>query len=548
MKRFGTFAALLAGVSAASMAAASEESCQAALSLAPEGVTLTEAVYAPQGEDSVTDHCIVRGIMAERTGMDGHPYALRFELRLPDAWEGRFMHQFNGGADGNVRPALGSDSGTGDVAALARGFAIVSSDAGHQGDARPDKGLANGTIFGFDYEARRMYGYGAVEMLHPVALAMTEGYYGSAPKYVYGYGNSNGGRHGMVALSRMPDAFDGILSGYPGFDLPCTGIQSALDVQTFRSVGETLKDAFSQDELNIVASHINAACDGLDGLEDGVVNATAACQASFDPGSMICADGSNENCLPEAKVNALVTIHAGPVTDAGQQLYNNWYWDPGINTGSWRFWKLESPIPPWDFKPLITTLAAGAVMNIFSTPPVDVETGSSAELEEFMNTFDWQNAYDAIFATSNEFPDSSMELIAAPNWNAPYLTDFAEAGGKFIVFHGSADPIFSLKNIEDWHNKLQANNSDAASFERYYPIPGMPHGLGGNAADSVDLLGALIDWVENGKAPGVLEARFRENNPEAGANAGATRPLCPYPLVAHYTGDNPASADSFTCQ
>ncbi|WP_238363973.1 tannase/feruloyl esterase family alpha/beta hydrolase [Mesobacterium pallidum] len=540
--------ALLASVAAGPMMAAGAETCQAAMALDVAGVTLTEAVHAPQGDASPVDHCILRGMMDERTGMDGHPYAIRFELRLPDAWSGQFMHQFNGGADGEVRPALGAGTGTGTVPALARGFAVVSSDAGHQGDARPDMGLASGTAFGFDFEARRDYGYDAVATLHPAALALTESYYGAAPDYVYGYGNSNGGRHGMVALSRMPDAFDGILSGYPGFDLPRTGLQSALDIQTFRSVGETLKDAFSREELNIVSNAVVAACDALDGLEDGVVADTHACATTFDPAAMICAEGQNSACLPEAKVQALITIHNGPVTEDGRQLYSTWYWDPGINSGSWRFWKLESPVPPWEFKPLIATLAAGAVMNIFSTPPFEVETGSPAELEEFMNSFDWRNGDTLINATTEDFPESAMQMIAAPHWNDPVLTEFQEAGGKLIVFHGSADPIFSLANIEAWHEKLMANNPDAATFERFYSVPGMPHGQGGNSADNFDMLGALVAWVEDGTAPDRVTAEFRSDNVEAAANAGATRPLCPWPGVARYTGSDPMTADSFTCE
>lgn len=547
-KILGPSALLLVGVAAAPLAAASPETCADAMSLDVSGVTLTEAVHAPAGDASPVAACILRGKMDERTGMDGHPYAIRFELRLPDDWSGRFLHQFNGGADGEVRPALGSGTGTGDTPALARGFAVVSSDAGHQGDARPDMGLASGTAFGFDFEARRDYGYDAVATLHPAALALTEGYYGAAPDYVYGYGTSNGGRHGMVQLSRMPEAFDGILSGYPGFDLPRTGLQSALDIQTFRSVGDTLKDAFSRDELNTVSGAIVAACDALDGLEDGVVTDQRACEAAFDPMTMACSDGQNSACLPQDKVQALMTIHAGPVTDDGRQLYSDWYWDPGINSGSWRFWKLESPVPPWEFKPLIATLAAGAVMNIFSTPPFPVETGSPAELEAFMNGFDWQAGEALINATTEDFPESAMEMIAAPSWENPMLADFEAAGGKLIVFHGSADPIFSLKNIERWHETLRANNPGAHRFERFYVVPGMPHGEGGNAADRFDMLGALVAWVEDGAAPDRVVARFRDDNPEAAANAGATRPLCPWPGVARYTGADPASADSFTCE
>ncbi|MDK1494105.1 tannase/feruloyl esterase family alpha/beta hydrolase [Sinorhizobium sp. 7-81] len=52
----------------------------------------------------------------------------------------------------------------------------MSSDAGHDGSAR----------FGFDPEARRHYGYGAVKLLQPVAKAMTEAYYGRKVEFTYG--------------------------------------------------------------------------------------------------------------------------------------------------------------------------------------------------------------------------------------------------------------------------------------------------------------------------------------------------------------------------
>ena len=104
---YRVFAAVAALGVVPSLALASEQTCLDAAGMAVEGVTVDAAEWAPAGEDSLVDHCIVSARMAERTGADGNAYAIRFELRLPDAWEGRFLHQFNGGNDGEVKPALG---------------------------------------------------------------------------------------------------------------------------------------------------------------------------------------------------------------------------------------------------------------------------------------------------------------------------------------------------------------------------------------------------------------------------------------------------------
>ncbi len=515
---------------------------------APEGVEITEATATPASDEIPVAHCLLRGTMAKRTGSDGRPYALRFELRLPDDWSGRFLHQFNGGNDGTVVPALGKGTGvpTGD-SALQRGFAVVSSDAGHDGAANPDAGLAGSNLFGAEPEARRMYGYGAVAALHPVALALTEAHYGRAPDHTYGYGRSNGGRHAMVAASRMPGAFDGLLAGYPGFNLPRAALQHAWDVQTFLSVGDTLQSAFTPEELQVVADGIVAACDDLDGLSDGLVSAPLACQQAFDPETLICEDGDTA-CLPADKVQALQRIHAGPTNSAGDPLYSDWPWDTGIATGDWRFWKLESQIPPWNNQPLIAVMGAGSLAQVFTTPPTMVE-GTPEALQQFLVDFDFDQDAPKIDATTEAFPQSAMEIMTPPGSDDPDLAEFRQAGGHLIVFHGTSDPVFSFNDTADWYDTLRQNTSDAESFVRLYPVPGMPHGQGGVAADEFDLLGALTDWVERDKAPGRVTATVRQDNDTApAALRGATRPLCPYPSEPHYTGGGEMAAESFACE
>jgi feruloyl esterase len=75
---------------------------------------------------------------------------------------------------------------------------------------------------------------------------------------------------------------------------------------------------------------------------------------------------------------------------------------------------------------------------------------------------------------------------------------------------------------------------------RLFFIPGMTHCGGGQATDEFDMLDAIVAWVEEGRAPDRIVAT-------GGFVPGASRPLCPHPLVARYQGGDEHSADSFVC-
>ena len=514
-----------------------------------EGVTFTEVAAVPAGEDSPAAQCRIRGRMAERSGSDGRDYALSFELALPEDWNGDFVHQFNGGNDGVVKPATGAlESGTGDQSPLARGFAVISSDAGHDGALFKDRGLAGGSAFGHDFEARQMYGYKAVATLQPVAEQMVEGFYEQPIVHRYGIGCSNGGRHAMVAASRMPDTFDGLLIGAPGFHLPRAAVQHALDAQSFAAVNADIRKAFAPEDLRLVADGILAACDGLDGLQDGLVNDTAACQTAFDVTALQCAEGQNSACLSPGQVTALQTIHAGPKGAEGQQLYADWAWDPGMAGADWRFWKLESTVPPWENMPIIAVMGSSSLAQVFTVPPTEVG-GTPADLLQFLLDFDIATQAGEIDASSDAFPESPMQVMAPPGSDNPDLAEFRDAGGKMMIYHGVADPVFSVNDTANWFAKLNANNGGNAGFARFYPVPGMNHCHDGPGADAFDLLTPLVAWVEEGTEPGLVAASVRADNEDAPeALRGATRPLCAAPQVARFKDGDAASAASFACE
>jgi len=496
-------------------------------------------------------HCLVTGKLNDRQGDDGKRYAIGFEMRLPQGWNKRFLHQVNGGNDGVVVPAYGAQAPT-LPDALTRGFAVLSSDAGHPGEdpANLATGLVRGNMFGFDRQARRDYGYAATDALWPVAQALMQSHYGAPPQRNYMAGCSNGGRHGMVAASRQGSRYDGILASAPGFNLPKAAVQHAWDVQAWRSVDPDIRRAFSPADLKLVADRLLARCDALDLLVDGIVADTARCQKVFHLADLQCPAGKADNCLSATQVAALQRSVGGPRNSRGQQLYSDWSFDPGIVGSGWRTWKLESGIPPWDRMPIIAVMGAGSLAQVFTTPPTPVR-GTPADLLAFLAQFDFDRDAPKIFATSALFTESPMAVMTPPDADNPLLTDFARKGGKLIVLHGVADPVFSINDTLRWADRLQANLglARAGQVARVFPVPGMGHCQGGPATDQVDALGALVDWVEKGQAPDRLVAKANPANKELPASWSPqrSRALCPHPQVARYAGGDVESAASFRC-
>jgi feruloyl esterase len=91
--------------------------------------------------------------------------------------------------------------------------------------------------------------------------------------------------------------------------------------------------------------------------------------------------------------------------------------------------------------------------------------------------------------------------------------------------------------------KANGGPEQVRNWSRLFLSPGMGHCNGGPATlDSFDALTAVVDWVEKGVAPTSLTATGR-------AFPGRSRPLCAYPLHAHYKGQgNSEDATNFECR
>ncbi|HEV3044970.1 MAG TPA: tannase/feruloyl esterase family alpha/beta hydrolase [Roseiarcus sp.] len=525
-------------------------------------VTIASAAEAP-ADKGLPAACIIKGAANQRVGVDGKAYALGFEMRLPLAWNGRFLHQVNGGNDGAVLPAIGDPNDVnayGGKPALARGFAVLSSDEGHNGadPANAAFGLAAGAAFGADPQARDDYGYSGDMTLGPIGKTIIAKFYGQAPARSYMFGCSNGGRHAMVAATRMGDQYDGFVAGDPGFDLPRVAIQHAWDVQSFETIDPDIKKSFSPGDMALISRKVLEACDKLDGVEDGMVGDVKACQKVFHLADLACAGDKTDLCLSKAQVAALTGAFAGPHDSKGDQLYSDWSFDAGMGSANWRFWKVFSGIPPWNNNPLIATMGAASLAAIFTTPPTFTKRDPDS-LMAYLSHFDFDKDAPKIYAKGTfnldgkpiRYAESAWDFMAPPDADDPKLALLKAAGHQIILYHGQSDGVFSINASTRWIEKLSANyDGDAAAFARLFAVPGMNHCSKGPATDNFDMLSAIVDWAEQGKAPDRIIAGLSPGNKEVPADwsPSRTRPLCPWPKVARYVGGDKEKAESFECQ
>ena len=97
----------------------------------------------------------------------------------------------------------------------------------------------------------------------------------------------------------------------------------------------------------------------------------------------------------------------------------------------------------------------------------------------------------------------------------------------------------------DYYEAVEAGDPGVRDYSRLFLAPGVLHCAGGPGPDRVDLLSAVVDWVENGVAP----ERLLASKVDTEGVTLMTRPLCPYPEVAVWNGTGDMNdASSFRCQ
>jgi feruloyl esterase len=478
-------------------AIAQQPACEAlkSVSLPNTKITTAELVAAgpQQGARGQTGaplpaHCRVAATLTPSS--DSH---IEMELWMPaENWNGKFLAVGNGGFAGSID--------RNDMAAgLRKGYASASNDTGHQG--------GGGAAFAVGHPEKVVdFGYRSMHEMAVQSKALIQAYYKRGPQLSYFQGCSTGGRQGMMEAQRYPEDFDAIIAGAPVYNMVhLSTSQMTLFVEMLKEPARILPPA----KIKLFADAVLSACDAKDGVKDSIVSDPQMCK--FDPATLLCKAGDAADCLTAAQVdNANRAAYGTVKTKTGALVYPGR--SPGFESA------LRMPAPGAPINPLYSD------MNRY--------IGRQNANWDFM-TFDLDA--DLALAIKNG------SVIEA---NDPDLAKFKARDGKLLLWHGWADPGPAPENTVSYHDAVVKKLGGARQDDwmRLFLMPGVAHCGGGVGPDQADFLGAMERWKESGVAPNEIVASRRAGQPEM------TRPICPYPQVAKYSGTASTNdAKNFVC-
>jgi feruloyl esterase len=381
---------------------------------------------------------------------------------------------------------------------LRRGYATSATDDGHTG---PSARFIMGHPKEFIDFAYRAEHDTAVE-----AKALIAAFYGRPPRYSYWNGCSGGGREALLQAYRYPGEFNGIIAGDPA-NIRRNSWALWLAVHSFKDRADYIPPA----KYPMIHRFVLKACDAIDGLQDGLIENPEKCHVDFT--SLQCQGADGPNCLTPRQVQTAQTMISPATTTTGQVLF------PRLEPGTELRW---------------ARLAGGPI-------PADLFLDEFRYVVYADPQWDWRT-----FELARDAAKAHRINKDVDEFNA-HLAPFAKHGGKLLLYHGWADQqVAPLSTVEFYRSAVQLSGDPghAADWIRLFMAPGMAHCSGGEGPNIFDKISLMEDWVEHHHAPIRIVAAH-----ETAGHIDRTRPLCPYPQVAHYNGTGSIDdAANFTCQ
>ena len=458
--------------------------------------TITGVTMVP-ATGSTPAYCNVLATVAPQTDI---------QVQLPTNWKGRYLHLGGAGFDGMIPTTAPASN---NVNLLAEGYAIGASNGGHRAAQFP------GATFAGDQELVLAYAFTAIGDTDTVAQALIQAYYGRPASFRYFDGCSNGGKNASVAASTFRENYDGVIGGdgvwghadehVGGGDMAGLTAVWARVVNVTNTVNMTTFPA----KLTALYNAEVAKCDALDGLADGIISNPHACH--FDPAALACRAGQDTpTCLTPTEVTAVKTLQS----------------DLALNN--------QVIGAPYGLGNLVSGLSAvlgggqalgqGFLAMAYNSPTF------------MISNFDLQRDFGFLSKQFGKVDDMTGPLHG--------IAKFVSEGGKLIMWTGGEDALIPAADQVRFVARLLGEVDDRAGDNvRLYSLPGVNHCGGGPGADTIDLVTPISNWVENGIPPKDLIASKLAPT----GTVAFTRPLCPFPQWAKYTGGNTNSASSFKC-
>src|SRR5258708_4969357 len=486
----------------------------------------------PAAAEPSVAYCKVLGEIAPR---DPAAPPIRFEINLPESWNRKAVQYGGGGFNGVLITGLDPlrDALLETPAPVARGFATWGTDSGHD-----DAKLPEIQAFALNDEALENFAFAAYKKVRDAAVEIARLHYGEAPRRVYFYGGSEGGREGLTVAQRFPADFDGIVSVVPVINW--VGLQAAGARNGIALMGPGW---LSPAKVKTLHKAVMEACDARDGLTDGIVSRYASCATVFDPRKLRCADGvDSKTCLTDAQIGSVETIRKPYVFPFA--LANGVTSYPGYNYGgedqpdgmvAWS----SGPKPP--VYPLPAPAEQSRAWYFVSGASRYFLTGEAKPHPRHSPP----ETFKARIARISTLMDSTD----------PDLSRFAARGGKLILKENMSDfaqsPFAGVEYYKSVVAKLGQSTVD--QFIRFYVTAGANHGgTGVSSVDGaplprgVDLLDAIDAWADHGTTPDALIQVAQDAKPPFAVTA--SRPMCRYPAWPRYGGaGSPNEAASFAC-